>query len=473
MKKRLPLIICTGFILALSAVVLPSKNNPYSSWDQSRAVGDIPSLYGIYGEDLGEESFGALGGTPSSMRSGANQIIGVSRGLYKVTLGNTHTNWEEEFLIGIPDGPIGRAPLLVLFHGYGETPTDLLESTDYFTKARARGWYVIAPLGAHKFNFGIEYSQRNVEQALNWVASVLPIDVERLYGVGFSMGGGGVTSYAARHQDRYTGRFAAVVNHTGTTSLPHGYALSNDTSLFDSELMFGGGPDSFGFDYLRASTFDLDPVDGTIDQETDMIRNLTSTPVRTFAALSDPVEYLLTQCDQFDNQLALRGGVGDSLRGSDAVHDWNTMDEDATLDWLTHYKLGMPEPLRNHLILADRSGRWHGFSVLTRDDRQFTPFTYHVDPRANRLYILGAKNMRSISVNPRLIGLNPDRALEFVFGSSDIDTTTLILRGVTHAPIDVERNTEGSSQWMYDPNLGRVLMAEPASAGVSNWRVHF
>ncbi|MDF1838148.1 MAG: alpha/beta hydrolase [Planctomycetota bacterium] len=390
-----------------------------------------------------------------------------------MTLASTGTDWEEEFLIGLPEGQVRRAPMLVLFHGYGETPEQLLDNTDYFAKARNRGWYVVAPLGAHKYNFGIEYAQRNIEQALNWVASVLPIDVERLYGIGFSMGGGAATSYAARHQDRYSGRLAAVVNHTGTTSLTHGYALSSDTTLFDSEMMFGGSPDTYAFDYLRASTFDLDPVTGTIDQETDMVRNLASTPIRTFAALSDPVAYLVTQCDQFDSQLALRGGAGDSLRSADTVHDWNTMDEDDTLDWLSQYKLGMPAPFQNHEILADRPGRWHGFSILTRDEEQFAPFLYHVDPRSNRLYVLGAKNMRSISVNPTLIGLNPDRAMEFVFGSSDIEGTTLILRGITHSPIDVERNERGATQWMYQPSLGRVLLAEPSTVGVSSWRIHF
>ncbi len=476
MNKRLPLVLCTGLIIALSAIVIPAKNkkqNPYSSRDTSRSLTSIPRLYGIYGEDLGEESFGAMGGAPSSFRAGANEVRSISKGIYQVTLGNTGTSWEENFLIGLPTGPVDRAPVLVLFHGYGETPTEMLLSTDYFNKARSRGWYVVAPLGAHKYNFGIEYAQRNIEQALNWVASVLPIDVNRLYGVGFSMGGGGATSYAARHQDRYTGRFAAVVNHTGTTSLTHGYALSNDTTLFDSPLMFGGSPAVFGFDYLRASTFDLDPVTGTIDQETDMIRNLTSTPVRTFAALGDPLAYLVTECDEFDSQLALRGGTGDSLRSAETVHSWDTMDEDATLDWLEQYELEMPVPYLNHEILADRPGRWHGFSILTRNDHEFTPFVYHVDPSTNRLYVLGAKNLRSISVNPKLIGLNPDRAMQVIFGSSDTEPTTLILRGITHSPIDVLRNGQGSTQWLFDPSLGRVLMAEPVSGGVSNWTIHF
>ncbi len=473
MKKRLPLIICTGLVLIVSAVVLPSEKNPYSSRTSDRSVTQVPRLYGIYGEDLGEEAFGTYGGTPSSFRAGANSVQALSRGVYKVTLGNTGTSWEEDFVIGIPTAPVDRAPLLVLFHGYGETPEEMLLSTDYFNKARSRGWFVVAPLGAHKYNFGIEYSQRNTEQALNWVASVLPIDVNRLYGIGFSMGGGGATSYAARHQDRYSGRFAAIVNHTGTTSLTHGYALSTDTSLFDSELMFGGGPDLFGFEYLQSSTFDLDPVTGTIDQETDMIRNLTSAPVRTFAALGDPLAYLITECDEFDGQLALRGGTGDSSRGPESIHDWSTMDEEVALDWLEQYKLGMPAPYQNHEILADRPGRWHGFSILTRNEREFTPFLYHVDPSANRLYVIGASNLRSISVNPRMIGLDPDRAMEFVFGTSDTEPTTLILRGIAHSPIDILRNGFGTTQWSYDPNLGRVLMAEPPTGGVSNWTIHF
>ena len=287
------------------------------------------------------------------------------------------------------------------------------------------------------------------------------------------MGGGWAASYAERHQDRYSGRLAAIVNHTGTASLTHGYAMSGDTSLFDSELMFGGSPEVYGFDYLRVSSFDLDPVTGTIDQGTDMVRNLAATPVRTFAALNDPVPYLVSQCDEFDSQLALRGGFGDSLRSNDTVHEWSTMDEDSTLDWLAQYRLKLPTSFQAHEILADRPGRWHGFEVLMRDERQFTPFTYYVDPRANRVYLLGVSNLRSISINPAMLGLDRDRTLEVVFGSTDTEPTTLILRGVTHSPIDVERNGVGTTQWAYDAYQGRVFMAEPPSGSVSNWRVYF
>jgi hypothetical protein len=72
-----------------------------------------------------------------------------------------------------------------------------------------------------------------------------------------------------------------------------------------------------------------------------------------------------------------------------------------------------------------------------------------------------------------MVGLSSDRTMEFVFGSSDTEPTTLILRGITHSPIDVERNAVGTTQWVFDPALGRVLMAEPASGTVSNWRIHF
>jgi len=459
--------------LLVGAVVLPSKKNPYSSADQSRGFQPAPRLYGLYGDDLGEEAYGSLGGAPSNIFSSGVQIAPVGPGTYEITLDQTGTDWQETFVLGVPPGPLKMAPLLVLFHGYGEQPRDLLTKTTYFELARARGWYVVAPLGAHQYNFGIEYSQRNVEQALNWVARAVPVDVTRLYAVGFSMGGGMAASYAARHQDIYSGRFAAVVNHTGVTSLSHSFRMAADDRLFLSPLMFGASPDQDPFAYSRCSSFDLDPIYGTIDPNTDMLRNLASTPVRIYAALQDPISILLTQTEHFETQLALRGGSGDSLRGPYAVHDWYTMNEASTLDWLSTKQLGAPNPYTTYNLLADRSARWHGFWMGQREPNRLMPLTYQVQPNRNRLYTIGTENLARIDVFPQSLGLRTSDVFEWVFGNQDAAQVQLVIRGVTHYPFDVTRNGVSTIAWSYDPILRQMVLLEDDAASVPRWSVHF
>ena len=474
MNKRLPLVLTTGLILAMSAIVVPFKQSAYTSRpDQRQPSQQNSKLVGLYGEDLGEESFGALGGTPSSAFGGINTIAPVSKGIYEITLANTGTAWEETFLLGIPEGPLQVAPLLVLFHGYGEKPRDILENTELFERARARGWYVVAPMAAHQYNFGIEYAQQNVDVALNWVARHLPLDIHRLYAVGFSMGGGLATSYAARHQNIYGGRFAAVVNHTGVTSLSHSFRMSNDNRLFLSPLMFGVTPDQNPFVYSSVSSYDLDPVSGAINQETDMLRNLTSTPVRIFAAAQEPLSILVTQTNQFEAQLALRGGMGDSLRGPSAVHAWSTMDAKATLDWLATKTVAPPAWGETHELLADRNGRWHGFYLYQRQVQVLTPLTYQVQPALNRLFTIGAKNLERISVYPRSIGLRTSTEFTWVFGTLENGPVELSMRGITHIPHNVRRNGVSTIDWEYDPKTRQIELFESGGAGVSTWTVEF
>ena len=136
------------------------------------------------------------------------------------TLGTTQSGFPESVLVGIPNGASSSAPTpaLILFHGYYEDPADLQVRTSFFDEALARGWFVIAPLGANIANFGIDYAQQNTEDALTyvWALHGSMIDAERVYGVGFSMGGGWASSYAARHVGNSDVRMAAQLIHTGT-----------------------------------------------------------------------------------------------------------------------------------------------------------------------------------------------------------------------------------------------------------------
>ena len=134
---------------------------------------------------------------------------GGAPGVYSISFNDTGTGWQESFLLAVPRNPLPSPPLLVMFHGYSTSENSCLTQTPLMKMAMERGWYVVAPLGAHQMNYGVPYSQANIEFVLDWVLHTLPIDTDRIYGIGFSMGGGGVSSYAARHLDPDHARFAA------------------------------------------------------------------------------------------------------------------------------------------------------------------------------------------------------------------------------------------------------------------------
>ena len=416
----------------------------------------------------------AVGGAFSAASAPQTSANVLGPNIFEITLNNTGTGWSEEFLIGLPQGPAGAAqfaPMLVLFHGYGQTPQQLLTLTNYFAEAQARGWYVLAPMGAHQFNFSIEYAQRNVEQALGWCARFLSPDLDHLYAVGFSMGAGMATSYGARHQDPTQAQFAAIVNHTGTSSIRDVYWKAGDQSLLQSPLMFGASPNQDPFVYQRASTIDLDEVSAEVDPASDMLRNLSHIPVRTVAANFDPLTYLVDQATSFDAWFAHRGGSSDLELANASIHNWNTLDESDTLDWLETHSLDDLGPGITHRVLADRNGKWHDFEVFQTQAGAFTPLTWNVDVPGNRLLMAGVENLRRFTIDPVKLGLDPSQALRVLFHASDRQPVRIVVDGFSSSPIGVLRNGVPTSNWTWNANTQRVILRENQPGGAPTWTI--
>jgi predicted esterase len=461
-------MIASLFVAApLLAPAAPAPQAP------SRTTPASGRVRGLDGEDLGsDQRFDwAVGGNWSMPWTPPAAIRVLGPGVYEIDLNLTETGWQERFLLALPQNGVSYAPLLVLFHGYGQEPEQLLTLTSYVAEAQARGWFVVAPLGAHKFNFGIEYAQRNIEEVLEWTARYLPIDTSRIYGVGFSMGGGGAASYAARHVSPAHARFAALVNHTGTTSIRDVWWNAGDQNLLEHALMFGGTPDQVPFAYQRASSVDSDPLTQVVDPESDMVRNLSHLPVRTFAASGEPLGYLLAQVQVFHDQLLLRGGSGELVFGAGNLHAWSTLDETSVLDWLAQQTYADPAPGTLVETLADRDGRWFHFTIAQRQSGNFTPFRWFVHQPLNRLLLDRASNLRALRLDPGQAGLDAAQPLELVFQSSDSGVTSIVLAGYPEPPAQVLRNGAPLKRWAHDQAAGTLTFKEPNAAGYALWRI--
>ena len=438
LKHFIPLIafVCAPFFTGASAY---GQNHP----DHPPLVTGPGGQIGIYGPNgkfigIDDDPEAVLGGTLSNPFASfaPPDVIGFdSTGSiveYKINKVQG-SKWSESFLVGMPRGAKLSSPLpvLVLFHSFGRTPQEVLLETDYFSLAMQRGWIVVAPLGAHEVNYGIDFSQLNVEAALELlVDSIAPsfgasVDLNRFYAVGFSMGGGAAMSFAARHLDSSDDglRFAGVVNHTGSTSLPHVHAYWSancpgggcaDTFLELKEWLFGGPPTGKKrlFRYRSASSIDLDYPLLTIEPNTDMVRNLVPVPVLHYYCTADLNTDLITQTKETHSHLLSLGGTSTLIPGNqlpgNGLHDWQNLPESQVLDWLAPLSYQAPADSTLVSTLADRDGGWHGFEITQVTQKVFSPFKWRVSAGGNFIQILYVNNIEEFKIpSPISVGLDP------------------------------------------------------------------
>ncbi len=373
-------------------------------------------------------------------------------GLLEFTIRNTGSGWVEKFLLQMPPTqPTSPAPLLVVFHKYGSSHGDVL-NTSFLAETQARGWYCLAPLGARQKHFGNNESQINTRAALDLVAHLFPVDRNRVYGAGFSMGGGAMTNYAARHLDPSGVRFAALIDHTGGVSLPHTWFSEPDDADLDDDVplpgqnlevpdvledLFGGPPSTVPFEYRRCSSIDLDPTTGQIGVGTDFGRNLAHIPTLVWVANNDPLAYVVAQTYAFDTYLQAQNAGHQFTLANGNTHSWSTLDETAVCDWLQTKTLQTPSSGRT---LADEDGVWHHFTIEQNTPGVFTPFTWDIDTVARRVELSQTANLDRISIDVVGAGLSLSGAVTLRLASADGTGDRVRLLGVQTPPISVTRD---------------------------------
>jgi pimeloyl-ACP methyl ester carboxylesterase len=422
---------------------------------------------------------GAGSGTPSlggSFTTGAGPQVQVLaspvQGVWQVQLGDPGTGWQESVLVGLPAVPeSAAAPLLVMFHGANVSEWDCYVNTPLFQQALDRGWYVIAPLGANQLNWGLPYAQQNIEYALTLFAGILPIDPTRIYGIGFSMGGGVALSYAALHQDLSKPRIAAIVNHTGSASIAHTYNNVQDPSTFENPLLFGGSPTDDPFLYSRSSVVDVAAGTLVVDPATDLARNLAHVPVLNQHADFDPLVYLIEQTQTVHAWLAqLPGATSFLLTPPFSEHAWTTIDEPTALNFLRTKTLQTPV-FGQHRLLADREGSWLHFYVYQDAPGAFTPLRWDWDPVFGRLVLDQTANCARVVVNTQTLNLDTSLEVEVVMQSADGTGDVTTLTGYAAPPQEVLRDGQPTTSWSWDPAAETLTLTESGPAAGAVWRV--
>ena len=433
-------------------------------------------------------------------------IPGVGGTAYLLKLFVPQTGNEEVFTLHVPDSPAGQArPLLVGFHSYGVSHLDFsYYNTSFLSEADARDWFVVAPIQINPLvpngngiatgdlSFGAAESQLNVEAVMDYVLSHWPIDRDRVYGVGFSMGGGNALSYGARHRNRDDGAFAAIVNHTGAIN---GGVVWNEEPGIQAplETTFGGPPPRF--EYQRASLIDVSLAPAAdyslIPGGRHMAANLVGVPVRTYYYAGDPLVYLRTLSDRLDTFMSGDPTLSHELvveftpptcppNTSTANHCWALIDETSVCDWLSLHTLEAAPPRGE--LLADRDARWGGLEVELHQQGSFGAATYDIASSPPTVQLLGRENLARVAVDLEAYGLDPNAGFDLVTSGADPLGTEFVFSDVSAPPSQVTRETVTVAPacplpvgakppgWCYDAATRQLRIWEGGAASVS-WRI--
>jgi pimeloyl-ACP methyl ester carboxylesterase len=425
---------------------------------------------------MGGYAGNTLGGMPTYGATGSGGVNTVNRGrmdlgggqmvtYYTITISNTGSGFAEDFILFQPKVPQGvLRPLLVAFHGFGFSQKDIVYNTDFVNECAQRGWYMLAPLSASGAHFMSDPGQLNTEVAMDWTLSKFSIDLTRIYGVGFSMGGGMALNYAARHLDPARGTFAAIVNHTGAVDVIDTYE-NDPASAFVFDFWYGdASPGSADYDKMRrAQVIEWDPIAQQVNPNTDLVRNLSHVPLKSIRASNDPLTGLMLQCDRLDAHLQTLGRVPGPSYSYEIVpanvHKWYTLDEKSACDWLQQFSLTLPTSQRT---IAVTSGYYYGFLVMQSDADLLTPFTWEVDSIANELRLSETANMNKLIVQTAKVGLSTTQPVRVVMSTADGMSNQVLLTGFSIQPASVSRDGVflPTTHWSYSPSGGVVTLTE-------------
>jgi pimeloyl-ACP methyl ester carboxylesterase len=390
------------------------------------------------------------------------------------------TYFAEKFFVQIPwPLPATPQPALIVFHKYGSTHLDVIQNTDFPDEANARRWFLVCPLGASKKHFSSIESQANTEAVLQWLLTGYGarIDSKRLYGVGFSMGGGAAANYAARHLDPDEPMLAAIVVHSGGVALNNTYFHEIPAVRAILDFWFGDGlPGSADpWQMARSSVIDFDPFTLVTSTDNDLARNLMHVPLQLKRAQIDAIHYVNDQTDALHQHLLNLGRTVGNEYSFDFVpegqavygHSWDMLDFSAVCDWLAQFSLCLPSAANT---LADRDDTYFHFEIEQDQPGAFTPFSWSVDATGNALSFDGTQNLARATVRTLRAGLDPALPLTLTLGTQDGLPDEIVLTDFPAAPSAVMRDGGAAVTWSYDA-LARTLTVHETDGATHVWQL--
>lgn len=343
-------------LLALALALLPASAQqdvqvlprgvavpPLEDLPRLPALGVLPPRDSLLWADRIEVGQGAL---PAGAGDTGGALVNA---LLPASLTGTGKGEHIQYLL--PPGHDGTTPvpLLVAWRGFGSSAASVSLQTTLDEECAVRGWAYLAVTGIDDKLFGPPVSQQNVAAAIAWMQAEFPIDAERIWMVGFSMGAGCAANFAARHRDPDGLTVAALGLVAGSYDWTQTWVVEPSVRTWlENAWNFGGPPATQAFAYQRSSALHHDPgsyppLPGLHLDGAAMAQNLHATPAFITWDVGDTLAHLPAQSGTLADMLSGLGGTvvpapvsgtTDPATGLPATHSWAVLDEGALCDFL-------------------------------------------------------------------------------------------------------------------------------------------
>lgn len=338
-------------------------------------------------------------------------------------------------------------PLLVAWHGFSESAASVSVKSTLDEWCDASGWAYLSVTGLDDALFGSPPSQQNAEAAIQWMLDNFTIDPDRVYMVGFSMGAGIVSNFAARHR----GPDGIMIAGLGLVSGVFDWiVIWNNDPLIQPWMMnpynFGASPDQDVFAYRRVGALAFDPaasqpVLGNHLPIWAMATNLHDVPTYVTWDVNDLLSYVPPQCETYAALLGSMGtiamsrpvsGTIDPDVGIPATHSWAVLDEAELFAFLApHSTQRLPAVVDAQL---DQDGEVSSLQLLQDQASAFSWLQSEVDTGSRRVTLDGVTNASVLTLDLDAAGLSGGAPVRVIASSADPAGFTLRLSSGTSPP---------------------------------------
>jgi len=351
------------------------------------------------------------------------------------------------------------------------------------------GWHFSGGVW-HNSTYGSEAFQRHTEAAIQSVLDSFGsfVDRERIYGYGFSMGGGNVLSYAARHLDPNAahGMFAAVVDQSSQASTPM-WSFNGGATFLTG--LYGSTYAANPFVYRRASAIDSGCVLGTpncplfqcglstVIGEGSMAQNLFHLPLHTFYGQCEPDPLLVESCHLVD--LFLAGSPNYATADSGPVHAWSSVAPATVLGFFAPTKTltaATLAALGGDLLFAEDKRAFH-FQVKRVNANDLGRLHWQISPTTpNAVLIEMGNHFTSPNVEYVTVFLDAYSPLDpvgclYVYHH---DYVQIHVKGYTAQPAQVFKGPNPATfgtQWTWISSTQTLVLNYDLAAHTTTWRV--
>lgn len=395
--------------------------------------------------------------------------LGGTLELVKIPASLTGTGYPEWIEYQKPAGydPYGPpCPLIVCWHGYGQSVLSVSIDSLIDEECYTRGWIFLAITGVQQNNFGYLPAQQHCTVAIDYLINTvrLNVDLNRIYMAGYSMGGIGAASYASRHMSAEEGYpVAGLILVASIHDLTDIYNQADPGGQYWLTTLLGDNPANLPFSYKQISTLFIE--NNTYAADASMGQNLRhNLPVFVTYAGNDTLSYGPYQNEIFVNMLNDLGAAYqlDYYPTHATPHDWLLLDVDKAFDFVEAYALG-DQQTDTIAILADRDAKFYWTECVQTAADTFSKIIGEVDGMSNELHIHEAANLDGLNVDCAWTGLGDHQPLNLTFSSSSPLQQEITLSPIATEPAYIVDGT-GVLHPDYSFSGGKISILRPPSA---------